>query len=314
MNHIKYLYLIVLVSLAGSSLLSAQGTSVYSFLRDDVGARAAALAGGFVTATDDANAMMYNPASLATLTTRRLSVGFFKHLMDINSGSAVLGTEIPGLGNVGAGVVYINYGEFKRTGDEGQDLGTFGAGELALTVGYGSQLDSSFNYGVNAKFIYSSIADAHSTGAAFDFGLQYTAVPKLLFIGASLRNAGTEISPYVNTREDLPLDLSVGASVYPEHLPATISVGFHRLTDAYDDFLSRFKQFTVGAEFTASENVQLRFGYNNQRRQDLKLGSSGAGLAGLSAGIGISTGTYTIDYAFTSLGSVGGFHRFSVGF
>jgi hypothetical protein len=152
------------------------------------------------------------------------------------------------------------------------------------------------------------------SGAALDFGLQYAVLPGSVLAGISLLNAGTEITPYVNTRESLPLDLCFGASIFPEHLPATIFVGLHRLSDSYDDFGSRFKQFTIGAEFTASESVLLRFGYNNQRRQDFKIGSSGAGLAGLSLGIGISTGAYTIDYAFTSLGSVGGFHRFSVGF
>jgi long-subunit fatty acid transport protein len=311
LRHVAVMFLLLVVGIA---LVSAQGTSVYSFLRDDVGARAAALGGSFVTATDDPNALFYNPASLATLSARRLSVGFFKHLIDINSGSATFGTEVPSLGTVGAGVVYINYGEFQRTGDEGQSLGTFGAGEVAFAVGYGSKIDSGLNYGVNAKFVYSSIADAHSSGVALDFGLQYMAIPNGLMIGASLLNAGTQISPYVNTKESLPLDLSVGASVYPEHLPAVIILEFHRLSDQYDDFGSRFKQFSLGAEFTASENVQLRFGYNNQRRQDLKVGTGSAGLAGLSVGIGIATGSYTIDYGFTSLGSIGGFHRFSVGF
>jgi len=288
-------------------------TTTYDFLRNDVGARAAALGGSFQTATDDPNDVFYNPAGLASLSSSKVSVGFFKHLMDINAGYASFGKEIPNLGYIGAGVIYYNYGEFQRTGEEGQNLGTFGAGDLALSVAYGGSLENGLHYGIGTKFIYSSIAEVHSSAVALDAGVQYIAVQNRLLLGMSLLNLGTQISPYMNTRENLPLDLNIGASIYPEHLPATIFVGFHKLNEQYDNLGSRLKQFSIGAEFTASENVFLRFGYNNERRQELKIGTS-AGLAGFSIGGGIATGSYLVDYAFTSFGSIGSVHRISVTF
>jgi hypothetical protein len=291
--------------------LFGQGTTAFEFLRNDVGARAAALGGSFLTSSDDPNLLFSNPAGLATLSTRRVSVGFFKHLLDINSGSVSFGTEIPRLGFIGAGVNYINYGEFKRTGEEGQDLGTFGAGDLSLTAGYASELRAGLTYGVAAKFIYSAIAEAHSTAGALDFGLQYAAVPGRVVVGASVLNLGTQFNPYVSTREPLPLDVQIGASVAPEHLPAVIMLSFHKLNEDQDNFGKRLKQFIVGVEFTASPNVLLRVGYNNERRQELKIGQS-SGLAGFSIGGGILTGAYTIDYAFTSYGKIGSVHRISI--
>jgi hypothetical protein len=307
------LWLILLLTVAGTFSALAQGNSTYQFLRNDVGARAAALGGSFVTSTDDPNVIFYNPAGLATLSARRFSIGFFKHLMDVNSGYASFGTKIQNLGSVGVGIVYINYGEFQRTGEEGQNLGTFGAGEFALTTSYAGSLQSGLNYGASAKFISSSIADQNSTGLAMDLGMQYAAVGDRLLLGASLLNLGTQIDPYVNTRETLPLDFTIGASIYPEHLPAIVMVNFHRLNERQDKFFNRLKQFSVGAEFTASPNVQLRVGYNNQRRQDLKIGTS-SGLSGFSIGGGINTDLYSVDYAFTSLGPIGAFHRISVAF
>ena len=294
-----------------STGLRASGTSTFGFLRNDVGARAAALGGGFVTMTDDPNAIFYNPAGLGTLSGKRASFGFFKYLLDINSGYASYGTEIPNLGFVGIGAVYINYGEFDRTGEEGQNLGTFGAGEFAFSAGYGGALRPEINYGVNAKFIYSSIADYHSSGVALDFGLQYTAVPNRIILGACLLNLGTQLNPYINTREDLPLDLRIGASIYPEHLPAVILLSFSKLNERQDNLGQHLRAFSVGVEFTASPSVLLRFGYNNERRQDLKLGQ-GAGFAGLSAGFGILTGVYGIDYGYNSYGNVGDLHRVSL--
>jgi long-subunit fatty acid transport protein len=292
-------------------VLRAGGTTTYDFLRSDVSARAAALGGSFVTMIDDPNSIFYNPAGLASLTGNRVSFGFFKHLMDINSGYASYGTEIPKLGFVGFGAVYINYGQFQQTGEEGQNLGTFGAGEFALSAGYAGELESGFNYGVNAKFIYSSIANYNSSGAAVDFGLLYSAVPQRLILGASLLNLGTQFNPYINTREDLPLDLKIGASIYPEHLPAVILVSFDGLNEQQNNFGNRLKAFAVGVEFTASPNVQLRFGYNNENRQDLTIGQS-AGFAGLSLGIGFTNNTYNIDYGYTSYGKIGDLHRVSI--
>src|SRR6266404_166761 len=116
MSHIQRTLVCTLWISCVSHVLYAQTTSTYNFLRNDVGARAAGLGGSFVTAVDDPNAIFYNPAGLATLAQRRVSAGYFQHLLDIKSGYLSFGTEIPNLGYFGAGIVYINYGEFKRTG------------------------------------------------------------------------------------------------------------------------------------------------------------------------------------------------------
>lgn len=297
----------------GLCSLHAQTSSTYNFLRNDVGARAAGLGGTFVTEVDDPNTIFYNPAGLATLAQRRISAGYFQHLLDIKSGHFSFGTEIPNLGFVGAGIVYINYGDFKRTGEEGEDLGTFGASEFALSAGFAGALQSSATYGLNAKYIFSSIADSRSSAAAIDFGIQYIAVRDRMIIGASVRNLGTQFTPYMTTRESLPLDIAVGMSIYPEHLPAVLMVNVHQLNESQDSFFQHLRAFSLGLEFEPGPNVHLRVGYNNERRQDLKIQNS-LGLAGFSIGGGINTEGYTVDYAFTSYGDIGGVHRVSVTF
>src|SRR5258706_4679390 len=305
--------LISALALLFGSMVHAQDNSAYNFLQLDVGARAAALGGGPVVMGDDPNAIFYNPAALATLTQRRVSFGFFKHLLDINAGHASFGTEIPNLGFVGAGIVYINYGEFARTGEEGEDLGTFHAGELAVTAGYAGALQPGLEYAVNAKFIYSSIAEAPSSAAAIDLGVQYVAIPDRITIGISLLNLGTQLNPYVTTREDLPLNLRVGAELYPEHLPAALLLSLDRLNEKQDSFGQRFKAFSVGLDLLPGPNVHLRIGYNNGQRQDLKVLSS-SGLAGFSIGGGINTDVYSVDYAYSSLGQIGAVHLISITF
>ncbi|MDI6765290.1 MAG: type IX secretion system protein PorQ [Bacteroidota bacterium] len=308
----KRYFLLTSIFLLSSTIIFGQGNTTYDFLRIDVGARSAALGGSFITSTDDPNLIFYNPAGMATLSSTQLSVGYYKHLLDINAGYVSFGTAIPNFGSVGLGIIYINYGEFERTGEEGRNLGKFGAGEFTFTAGYADILLRKLNYGFNVKFIYSSIAEVHSSAAALDFGLQYFLIPDRIIIGASLLNFGTQIDPYVNTREDLPLDIKIGASIYPEHLPAVVMINLHKLNEEQDNFLTRFKQFSIGVEFTESPVVKLRFGYNNERRSELKLEQS-AGLAGFSVGVGFAKDIVSIDYGYNSLGKIGAMHRISLG-
>ncbi|HEV8539056.1 MAG TPA: type IX secretion system protein PorQ [Bacteroidota bacterium] len=313
MRYVRKLLWFVFGLAAASSSLYAYGNGTYDFLRTDISPRSAGLGGSFVTMSDDPTTIFYNPAGIGTLRRTRFSVGFFKHLLDINSGYASYGSEISGLGFVGFGIQYINHGEFRRTGDEGQDLGTFGASEFAFSAGYAGILESGLRYGATAKFIYSSIAEVSSSGAAIDLGLQYSAIPGRMILGASLLNLGTQFDPYMVTREDLPLNFTIGVSVFPEHLPAVLQVNLHKLNEAQDKFTDRLKNFSVGVQLAPAENVQARIGYNNEQRQELKVGSS-PGLAGLSAGGSVIVGMYTVDYAYTSYGEIGAVHRVSVTF
>lgn len=295
-------------------LASAQGetNTVYSFLRNDASARAAAMAGSFVTVANDPNIIFYNPAGLSTLDTPMVSVGFFKHLLDINAGYVSYSQPYETIGYFGAGIIYTNYGSFDQTDDLGNKLGTFSANDLAFMVGYSNSLENNLHYGAALKFIYSSLAGYTSTAVAGDVGVLYRIPESRFALAASLRNLGAQLSSYLGTKESLPLDLAIGASVVPRGLPLLLNLDFHKLNEDQSNFTERFRAFTVGGEFTLSSVLQLRFGYNNEQRQDLKIGTS-AELAGFSAGVGIAVREYKIDYGLTSLGKIGAQHRISVG-
>jgi hypothetical protein len=299
-------------TLCTNSLVAAgSAATAFSFLRNDASARAAALAGSVMTLPNDPNAIFYNPACLGTIKDNRGSVGFFKNLLDINSGSASYSTEIEDLGRFAAGIVYTNYGSFNETDEVGTQLGTFSANDLAISIGYATTLQENLYLGGAVKFIYSGIASYTSTAAAVDAGILYTIPDSRFAVGASIRNLGAQITTYSGTRENLPLDLTIGASVTPKGLPLLLNVGFHRLTDDAHTTGERFRYFTVGGEFTLSRVLQFRVGYDNARRKDFKIGTS-ADMAGFSAGVGINVSTYHVDYAMSSLGKAGVLHRISL--
>lgn len=303
------LHSILLLSLPLVTL--AQGGGTYGFLRNEVGARAAGLNGSFVSMMNDPNLVFYNPAALPTLAKPSASVGFLKHLLDVNGGHIAYGQHLDDIGTVAAGITFVDYGSFTETDESFNELGTFGATDIAIVAGIGRQFDEVTTFGVGVKFIYSSIANTKSAAVAIDLGVLYQIPSENITIGASILNLGTQLNSYIETSESLPLDLKVGITKRPEHLPVLLNLNFHKLNESQDTFLDRFSSFSLGAEFVMSESVRLRLGYNNEQRKELKLGNS-AGLAGFALGGGIVIGEYLVDYAFNSYGKIGGLHRVSI--
>lgn len=300
---------ILILLLIISTSLFAQET--FNFLRLDQSPRAAALAGSFVSNTDDPNVIFYNPAGISYLEKRPISFSYVMHLLDINSAAISYSQEFEGIGRFAAGVQYINYGSFPETNPSGTITGEFGASELAMVVGYSNELDKNFYYGVNIKFIYSGIADRSSIGLATDIGLHYSIPEERWNFGFSVLNLGSQITQYYNTKENLPIDVRLGFSKTLAHLPFTFYASLNKLNGEYDNIGDRFKQFTIGGEFKMSKVIKIRFGYDNEKRKELKTGGT-AGLAGFNLGLGVLVSKYNFDYAFSSLGSIGSLHRIGI--
>ena len=305
---------LILLLITGAITARAQDNSSYDFLKVDPSARSSALAGAFETTTDDPNIIFYNPAGLSTMTKKKVSAGFGKYLLGINFGAVSYVQKYKNIGWFGAGVKYFNYGTFDYTDENGVTSGTFGASDLMLSLGYSNYLYDIVNYGVNVKYIYSKIAGYNSSAFAVDFGLMYVIPSDQIQLGLSVNNLGSQINSYIDTKEKLPLDIRIGASKKLEHLPLRLSFSLSNLNQSRDKFIQRFKSFSLGGELSFSENVAVRIGYDNQKRQDLKLGTS-LGIAGFSAGIGIKfLNRYQFDYALNSFGKVGSMHRFNLGY
>lgn len=286
--------------------------STYEFLRHDVSARSSAMAGSFVSMNGDAAGMFTNPASIGTVASPQALFGYTNHLLDINSGFAAYAQEMSGIGKFGIGVQYVNYGSFEQTDIFANKLGTFTAGDLALSVTVSDEFEENLYYGVTAKYIYSSIAEARSSALAGDLGLLYL-IPGSdpISIGISLSNIGAQLDPYVDTKETLPFEVKIGGTIKPQHLPLQLNVNFHKLTEQKDSFLDTFNAFSVGGEFTLSKALRFRFGYSNERRKELKIGTS-AGMAGFSLGGGLVMTTLRLDYSFNSLGKIGSISRITI--
>lgn len=312
---IIFLTLFLFSFLSSIQIYSQDEIPAFDFLRVDPGAKASSLAGAFDTYTDDPNAMFYNPATLSTITTKKVSAGFGKYLLDINFGTLSYAQQYKDLGWFGVGVRYFDYGTFDRADENGVATGeTFSANDLMFSLAYSNLMYGDLNYGITLKYIYSGIGEYSSSALAVDLGMLYLIPSQQMGLSLSINNLGAQLKSYVDTKEKLPLDVRVGVSKRLEHTPLRVNVSFAKLNESREKLIQHFKAFSIGAELIFSDNVSARLGYDNEQRQDLKLGTS-LGIAGFSAGFGIRFADKVVfDYGLNSLGKVGSTHRINLGY
>lgn len=310
------------------------GQSTYSFLNTTPSARIAAV-GGYQPGlnTEDLTLSYKNPALIDSNVNRYATVSYGRHIADINKGVLSHAREVEGRGTFQGNLQYIDYGTFQRADAFGNKTGEFRAGEFALSLGHARGFGD-FRVGANAKLIYSALESYHSMGIAIDAGGFYFNEDNELGVGLVVQNLGTQIFSHTgNGLEPLPLDINLGATKKLLNAPFRFTLVAHSLqspdltfestetvqnlqtgeVDEEGPSLSNriFKHFTFATELVLSENLQLRVGYNHQRREELQLENI-AGMSGFSWGFGIGISRFKVDFSRATYNPVGTTHQLTV--
>jgi hypothetical protein len=332
---VKYwlpIYLVILIAPYYSSL-QAQigGDNTYEFLNLTPSARIAAMGGDFLTINDnDITLIPANPSLLNKDMHNHLGVAYVDFFSDVNYGFASYSRTFDKLGSFATSLKYINYGKFDYADATGERTGNFYAGETALDLGWGRQLDSLFAIGANLKLIYSSLESYNSFGLAVDVAGSYFSRDKSFTMSLIAKNIGRQLKPYDGGNiEPLPFELQVGLSKRLAHLPFRYSILINHLekwdlryedplltqTDAItgevqeisgiEEFADNFaRHIVIGGELYIGKVLSLRGGYNYQRRQEMKIETK-TSTVGFSWGIGIRVSKFQFSYARSAYHLVG---------
>lgn len=280
------------------------GTVGFEFLRIYPSARPSAMAGAFVAIPGDLNSLYFNPAGIADINLRSGSFSYVNHVLDIASGFIGFVNPNFGPGNAAIGIHYMDYGDFDKTDIDGQSIGTFGASSISIAFNYAVKFEKGILVGGNLKYIRSSIDNWAADAFAIDAGALYHTPIKDMDVGISLTNLGQTTSAFIQTKDPLPLCLRLGLSKQLEHLPLLVGLSFYKYSD-YD------WHFALGGEFTLTENLFFRLGYD-QLGRELHVDSAKDRFAGLSLGFGIFWRKVRFDYSYSSIGIAGSLNRVSV--
>lgn len=299
------------------------GKGTYQFLNLVNSPRQAALGGKVITGYDyDPTMGLYNPATINPMMDNQLSLNYVSYFADVNYGTASYAylydrrTKV-----IHAGVTYINYGRFDGYDEFGESTGTFGGGEVALSVGYARNIPrTDFHVGVNAKLISSKLEEYTSFGGALDIGIIYVNEFSDLNIALVARNIGTQFTPYHETYEKLPFELDFGISQSLMNVPLRWHLTLENLqnwnlafsnpareeTDLEGNvqqenitiFDNVFRRIIVGVELFPESGFNIRLGYNVRRAEELRIIEQRA-FAGISAGFAVKLRKVRLSYSYS---------------
>ncbi len=301
------------------------GQSTFAFLDLPVSARVASMGGNLVSIwDDDLNLTSQNPALLNKSMSNTFNLSYVDYFSDIQYGAANIARSFPKYGNFSMGFMYIDYGDFIRADNTGQQIGNFTASEVAFNIMWSMAIDSAFQLGVNLKGINSTLETYFANGAAVDLGLSYHNPSGLFTASVVLKNIGYQFHTYYSeaNREDLPFEIEAGFSKKLRHAPFRFTVTMQHLeqfdlsyeteeqsTTSFDpltgenteenkieDFgIKAFNHFIIAAEFIPSDNFYANVAYNAQRRSELRIETDG-GSVGFSWGLGMKISKFRFSF------------------
>jgi hypothetical protein len=317
------------------------GQNVFSFLNLPTSARITGLGGMQIAVKDDDLAFAAsNPAALNPSMDGRLTLQHNFFLSDIQQGYVAYANDLPKIGfTLHGSLQYIGYGDIVRADEYGNKIGSVNASEMAFTLGAARPLTDRISLGLNAKVGFSTLDTYKSSALVADAAVMYADTAQRFTAALVVRNAGTQLSTYDGTREDLPFDVQLGVSKRLKHLPFRFSIIAHHLHQwkiTYDDpnfqdddvlvfgdeqtsdeggsdVDNFFRHLVFNGEFLLgrNESFQLRFGYNHLRKKELSV-TNYRSLAGFSTGVGVKVSRFRIDFGYAAYHLAGGVVHFGL--
>lgn len=281
---------------------SSRGTSAFQFLQLGVGARPSALGETFAGVADDVNAIYWNPAGLAHIGRRELSLTHALWLEDITYSNLACALPVRG-GTVGAAFNALNTGAIRKADNTGlRQADSYTMSDVMGIVSY-ARARGRLALGANLKYISSRIEEENAHSYAVDLGALYSGFRpwgRKLNVGFAAQNIGTK-AKYVSEEFPLPVTLRAGASL----------ALFKSLLLASDlTYTEKDINLHAGAEYTRAFGaflVAARAGYKGDTVKELGV------LSGLTAGLGVNWSDCQIDYSWNSFTDLGITHRISLG-
>jgi hypothetical protein len=151
-------------------------------------------------------------------------------------------------------MISLRSGEFQRTNELNNPLGTFSEGETAYLFSLAKAFSSRISIGTNFKLVHQSIEDFSGGGFGVDVGGIFQLTPTLR-VGASVLNLGGPSITLRDAPETYPTEMRGGASL-------DILNGRARIQAEVDHADGPGTRLHGGAEYWVQPGIALRFGYS----------------------------------------------------
>lgn len=295
------------------------GTAAATFLKIEVGARAAAVGGAFVAMPGDATSLYWNPALAAQQRTNQISASHIEWPADIQYEFVGYIQRLSTNASLGICFASLHMADMEVT-TEYHPHGTgeyFSYGDVLAGLTYSLKMTDRFSFGVTAKFLQEDLAGLKMNAWMVDLGTFYWTGYKSLRFAVSLVNFGPDMRPqgtYTKRvgRSDIepsyeefspPTTFRIGSAMDVLNREAHVLTASLQINHPVDNS----ENAVFGIEYSYHDLLQLRGGYRvNLDEQGLTAG------AGVHFALG-KTAAH-LDFAYSPMGRLGSTNQFTVGF
>lgn len=257
----------IAVLVLSTGMLTACATSAHAedqnggapgdWLSNYAGARTMGLGGAFVAVADEPLGVIWNPACLTQVFQYTIHFETARYFEDTSINGLSFATPerrvMPGFGFT---VLSMRSGEFERTNELNDVMGTFSEGEMAFLLSASKSLSRRLALGANLKITRQSIDEFDASGIGADLGLLLKVVPSVT-VGASLLNVGGPSLTLRETEETYPAEFRGGIAFHflAGRALVTADVNYNADTGT---------RLHAGSEFWIHPAMALRLGYADQ--------------------------------------------------
>jgi hypothetical protein len=303
----------------------------FNFLNVSSDAEAGAIGDAVNSLSGYSGALAHNPATMAEmpgLLNATFSINNWIADIKYTSFSAIVSPMSGDYGVIGVSLQSVNYGDVQGTmvwnNDKGYiDTEVMDPSALAVGIGYAKAISDHFGVGAQVRFAYQSLGSSVVPGGnayvtkqnvasavTYDFGTVFKTGIKSLAFGMSIRNFSQDVK-YEDESFQLPLLFTFGVSAnlfdFFEH--HGLEQSFLLSCDVAHP-TSHPEQLKIGAEYEFMKVIALRGGYITGDSED----GITYGLGISSAGLGLASTNFRIDYSYTPFGVFNHVQRFTVSF
>ncbi len=246
---------LALAAPAAAQNLSVGGTS--EWLMRYTTARTLGLGSAYVALSDDPLGVLWNPAGLSAMDENELR--FENAQLSEDTQLNGFGFTVPGsrLPTFGLTFVSLSSGDFQRTNDVNDVLGSFSESNTAWLFTASKAFTPRFALGVNFKLAQQSVDTFHGTGFGMDVGSTFVPTSRLR-LGVSMASLGGPTMKLDGTSETWPTLVRGGAAL-------TLFDGRGLITAEVDQSQGLGATFHGGTEYWIQPQIALRAGYDDRQ-------------------------------------------------
>jgi hypothetical protein len=312
---------------------SKTGTAAGQFLKIPVGGKAAGMGYAYTSIVDNATALYWNPAGIASLDRVHGSVSHTMWIAELTHNFAGLVVPVGEGSSFGISAIALQSGSIEQTTiEQPEGTGTFyDVLDFAVGVSYARKMTEFVHIGATVKYVSQRIWNESAETFAVDFGAILHTGFKDMKLGLSFQNVGpglrmsgrdlirqvdqdpnSTMNPYLETSVQtqewgLPTSYRVSSSMSLIGNEGLVQLENSRLLLALDavHLNDNPEHYSVGAEYEFAGTFAVRGGYVFQTDEE--------GLT-LGAGLNIPAGatSFSFDYAYAVFGMLGSVQHFTL--